>query len=360
MIANEIVKILIPATASFAVGIFCAPLLTHYLYTYKVWKKSAEKTALDGSAAVEFEKLRSSGETRAGTETRTPRMGGILIWASVAVVTLGMWALARLFPMPFILKLDFLSRSQTWIPFVTLIAGGLIGFVNDLFDIQPSGERGLRLRTRLLFVTFVSGLVGWWFYAKLGVTEVGIPGDGTLVLGSFIIPLFILVSLGIYASGVIDGIDGLSGGIFSSIFMAYAGIAFFQNQFDLAAFSATLVGAILAFLWFNIPPARFWMTETGTMGLTMTLAVIAFMTDTPGNGYGVLALPIIAFPLVVTVLSNIVQVVSKKFFGKKVFRIAPLHHHFEAIGWPSYKVTMRYWVISIMTAIVGMTVALLK
>ena len=142
--------------------------------------------------------------------------------------------------------------------------------------------------------------------------------------------------------------------------MAYAGIAYFQNQINLAAFCATLTGAILAFLWFNIPPARFWMTETGTMGLTLTLAVIAFLTDVPGNGYGVLALPIIAFPLVVTVLSSIIQVVSKKFRGKKVFRIAPLHHHFEAIGWPSYKVTMRYWIISIMSAIAGMTIALLK
>ena len=142
--------------------------------------------------------------------------------------------------------------------------------------------------------------------------------------------------------------------------MAYAGIAYFQNQIDLAAFSATLAGAILAFLWFNIPPARFWMTETGTMGLTMTLTVIAFMTDTPGEGYGIAALPIIAFLLVITVLSNIIQVASKRFFGKKIFRIAPLHHHFEAIGWPSYKVTMRYGIIAIVLAIVGMTVALIK
>lgn len=358
MIAADIIKVLVPATATFVVGILCAPLLTHYLFKHKVWKKSVGKTALDGTPAVEFERLRTT--IHADTETKTPRMGGILIWASVAIVTLGMWALARIIPIPLFEKLDFLSRSQTWIPFVTLIAGGLMGFANDLFDIQPGGEKGIRLRTRLLFVTVVSGLVGLWFYSKLGMTAIGIPADGILELGALIIPLFILITLGIYAGGVIDGIDGLSGGIFGTTFMAYAGIAYFQNQIDLAAFSATIAGGILAFLWFNIPPARFWMTETGTMGLTMTLTVIAFMTDTPGNGYGVAALPIIAFPLVVTVLSNIIQVSSKKFLGKKVFRIAPLHHHFEAIGWPSYKVTMRYWIISIMTAIVGMTVALLK
>ena len=358
MVTSSIIKVFIPATASFVIGILFAPILTHYLYKYKVWKKSAGKTALDGTRAVEFEKLRMT--VHAGTETRTPRMGGILIWVSATFVTVGLWVLARIVPIPLFEKLDFLSRSQTWIPLFALLAGAAMGFVNDMLDIHPSGERGVRLSMRLLFVTFVSLFIGWWFYAKLGVDSIGIPGDGTLALGVLIIPLFILVTLGLYAGGVIDGIDGLAGGVFSTAFMAYAGIAYFQDQINLAAFSATLAGAILAFLWFNIPPARFWMTETGTMGLTMTLAVIAFMTDTPGNGYGVMALPVIAFPLVVTVLSNIVQVASKKFFGKKVFRIAPLHHHFEAIGWPAYKVTMRYWIISIVCAIVGMTIALLK
>lgn len=354
MMVSDIIKVLVPATASFAVGILLAPLLSHYLYKYRVWKKTPGKTALDGSAAVEFAKLRSENETS------TPRMGGVLIWASVTLVTLAVWLLARLVPSPLTEKLDFLSRSQTWIPLFALLAGALMGFVNDLLDIRPSGERGVRLRTRILFVTLVSLFIGWWFNAKLGVTALGIPGDGTFELGALIIPLFVLVTIGLYAGGVIDGIDGLAGGVFGTAFMAYAGIAYFQNQIDLAAFSATLSGAILAFLWFNVPPARFWMTETGTMGLTMTLAVIAFMTDTPGNGYGIAALPLIAFPLAVTVLSNIIQVASKKLRGKKVFRIAPLHHHFEAIGWPSYKVTMRYWIISIICAIIGMTVALIK
>ncbi len=358
MIGANIIKVFIPASLAFACGIAFAPLLTHYLYKYKVWKKSAGKTALDGTAATEFERLRAT--VHAGTETKTPRMGGILIWGTVAFVTVLFWVLARATGLPVMTKLDFLSRSQTWIPFFALLAGGLMGFFNDLLDVQPGGERGVRLRTRLLFVTVVSGFIGWWFYAKLGMVSVGIPADGTLYLGVLIVPLFVFVSLGIYAGGVIDGIDGLSGGVFGSIFMAYAGIAYFQSQVNLAAFCATLAGAILAFLWFNIPPARFWMTETGTMGLTMTLTAIAFMTDTLGGGYGVAALPIIAFLLVITVLANIIQVLSKRFRGKKVFRIAPLHHHFEAIGWPSYKVTMRYWVISVICAILGMTVALLK
>jgi len=165
----------------------------------------------------------------------------------------------------------------------------------------------------------------------------------------------------IYSGTVIDGIDGLSGGVFSAIFFAYAVIAYFQNQINLSAFCIVVVGSILAFLWFNIPPARFYMTETGSMALTMTIAIVAFMTDSLGHGRGLTVLPIIALPLIVTSLSDIIQVVSKKTRnGKKVFRIAPLHHHFEAIGWPAYKVTMRYWIVSIVCAVLGVIFALVK
>jgi len=159
---------------------------------------------------------------------------------------------------------------------------------------------------------------------------------------------------------VIDGLDGLSGGIFASMFAAYMGIAFYQQQINLAAFCAVIVGGILAFLWYNIPPARFYMTETGSMGLTITLAVVAFMTDSISGGYGVLVLPIIALPLVLTSLSVVLQVLSKKFRGgKKIFLVAPLHHHFEAIGWPAYKVTMRYWILGVIFALLGTVLALI-
>jgi phospho-N-acetylmuramoyl-pentapeptide-transferase len=199
---------------------------------------------------------------------------------------------------------------------------------------------------------------GWWFYEKLGVHEIDIIGVGPVDLGIFFIPFFVIVALSIYASSVIDGIDGLSGGTFMFIFTAYAGIALYQNQVDLAALSATIAGGILAFLWFNVPPARFYMTETGIMALTMALTTIAFMTDMLGGGEGVSVLPIIGFLLVATVASDIIQVVSKRFFGRKVFRIAPLHHHFEALGWPGYKVTMRYWILGFVCAVLGMLAAI--
>ena len=204
-------------------------------------------------------------------------------------------------------------------------------------------------------MTSISFLIGWWFFYKLGISSIHIPFAGEINLGVFIIPLFVIVALATFSGGVIDGIDGLSGGVLASIFAAYSAIAFANNQIDLAAFSGALTGAILAFLWFNIPPARFYMGETGIMGLTITLATIAFLTDS------VLVLPIVALPLVITSGSVILQTLSKKFRkGKRIFRLAPIHHHFESMGWPSYKVTMRFWILSVVFAIVGIILAVIS
>jgi len=345
-----LLNVLIPALASFAVGILITPLVTYFLYKYKVWKKQGGKTAIGGHEATEFNRLKSSDETK------TPRMGGIVIWGSVLITLVGTYVLSLLFPSPFLAELDYLSKSQTLIPAAALLIGAIIGFLNDFYDVTHTGK-GLRLSVRLGLITTLAGFLGWWFYAKLGVTGVNIPFDGTLELGFLIIPFFILLTLMLYASGVIDGIDGLSGGVFASIFTAYAGIAIVQSQFDLAVFCATVVGGIMAFLWFNIPPARFWMTETGSMALTLSLATVVFMTDSLGDGHGISLLLIVGLPLIATVTSNVLQISYRKMTGKKLFRIAPLHHHFEAIGWPSYKVTMRYWIISVFCAVVGVIFA---
>lgn len=351
----DIVKVIAPATLAFIVGILITPILTHYLYKYKAWKKTPGKITLSGEEAVEFNKLHKENESR------TPRMGGIVIWGSVFITTLGIWILSKIFGTETLTDLDFLSRNQTWIPFFALMVGAVVGFLDDYFEItrSGSGNKGLRLRHRLLIISALTLFIGWWFYDKLEVTTLGIPFYGPIEVGILIIPIFMIVAFNLYAGGVIDGIDGLSGGIFAIIFTAYSGIAFYQNQIDLAAFSATIAGATLAFLWFNIPPARFYMTETGTMALTLALSVVAFMTDSLGNGVGILVLPIIAFPLVVTVASNFIQIFSKKFRGKKVFLVAPIHHHFEAKGWPGYKVTMRFWIIGLVCALIGTIIALL-
>ncbi|TSC83831.1 MAG: hypothetical protein G01um101417_398 [Parcubacteria group bacterium Gr01-1014_17] len=347
----DVVKTLLPGVISFAIGIGFAPVLTNFLYTRKMWKKRAGKRALDGNDAPIFNKLH---ETR---EVGTPKMGGVVVWVAACATALLLWLLPLLVSSELFSKLDFVSRGQTWLPLAALLLGALVGLVDDFLEVRGAG--GISLKKRLIAVTVISLLAALWFFVKLETSAVSFPFVGEVQVGMFFIPLFILIALAVYSGGVIDGIDGLAGGVFAIMFGAYSLIAFFQDQFNLAALCAALVGGILAFLWFNIPPARFYLSETGTMALTLALTIVAFMTDAVDGGKGIAVLPIIAAPLLLTTLSNIVQVASKKFRGKKVFLVAPLHHHFEALGWPPYKVTMRYWVLSVLFAMVGTIVALI-
>lgn len=346
----DVFKVFVPATVAFFIGIFLAPLLIHYLYKYKMWKKKARTNGLGGGGTPIFNNLHKE------KEVGTPRMGGILIWSSALLVIIIFRLLSVISSNPLAEKLDFLSRSQTWLPIFTLFAGSMVGLVDDLLVIYGKGKYiagGLKLSERVIMVLAIGAIGAWWFFIKLGISSILIPFYGEISLGLFFIPIFMITMLALFSGGVIDGIDGLSGGIFATIFSAYSGIAFFQNQIDLAAFCAVVAGGTLAFLWFNIPPARFYMTETGILGLTTAITVVAFLTK------AVVVLPIIAFPLFVASGSVIIQVTSKKFRnGKKVFLVAPIHHHFEALGWPSYKVTMRFWIISIICAIIGMIIAL--
>lgn len=350
MIIN-LFKVFAPLTISFFIGIALAPLLSHYLYKHKLWKKKAGKVDPSGNGTPIFNQLHKD------KEVGTPRMGGILIWTSAFITILLFWLGAEFFPGTISEKLNFLSRNQTWLPLFTLLAASVIGLIDDWLEANGNGSYiagGLPFIQRLLLV-IILGLIGaWWFYFKLEVFEITIPFWGLLNIGLWFIPLFVLAMVGLFSSGVIDGLDGLAGGVMTIIFTSYAVIAFSQNQVDLAAFCAVIAGGTLAFLWFNIPPARFYMSETGILGLTTTLTVVAFLTDT------IIVLPLIALPLTATVLGNIIQMTSKKIFGRKVFLVAPIHHHFEAIGWPAYKVVMRYWVISIIAAIIGIIIVLIS
>jgi phospho-N-acetylmuramoyl-pentapeptide-transferase len=351
-----LLKVFMPTAIAFVVGMFTTPIVTHYLYHYRVWKKKAGKgSGYGGGGTPIFDALHKE------KDTNTPRMGGIVIWLSV-IITVALFALsAWLAPDSTLGSYNFLSREQTWLPLFALLVGAAVGFIDDLLVVRGSGRHfagGLPLSQRLLVVGATAVFSGWWFYAKLGVDSVSFLGFEPITLGFLFIPFFTFVAICIYMSSVIDGLDGLSGGVFLFIFAAYTGIALFQAQYDIAALCATIVGGILAFLWFNIPPARFYMTETGIMALTMALTVVAFMTDVLGEGEGVSVLPIIALLLVATVAANTIQILSKKCFGKKVFIVAPLHHHFEALGWPAYKVTMRYWILGFVSAVLGLLVAI--
>jgi len=349
MILN-VLKVFAPSAISFTIGIAITPMLTYYLYKHRMWKKRSGKRAPDGADTPIFNGLHKK------REVGTPRMGGIIIWASTLATIGAIWLISILFPSDLTQKLDFLSRNQTWLPLFMLMVGSFIGLIDDWMQVRDrEGYIGGLSFWKRLFVVVLLGLAGaWWFYARLEMSSVHLPFYGDIFLGIYFIPFFVAVMLALFSSSVIDGLDGLAGGVMAAIFASFAGIAFFQNQIDLAAFCLVVLGGILAFLWFNIPPARFYMSETGILGLTTTLTVVAFLTDS------VLVLPVIALPLLITSFSVIIQLLSKRFrHGKKVFLVAPLHHHFEAIGWPPYKVVMRYWVISIVMAIIGMIIAII-
>lgn len=351
----DIIKIIVPTTLSFFVGIAITPTITNFLYKHKMWKKKVKDTSVDGGSTPIFNQL------HAHKEIGTPRLGGTVIWLSTFIVGGLIWMLARITDFDIFQKIEFISRNQTWIPFWALLIGAFVGIIDDILEIKGWGKRlagGLPLKIRLLLVAFIGLFVGSWFFLKLDVTAIGIPFYGPLEVGWFLIPIYILTMLIIYSGGVIDGLDGLSGGVFTSIFAAYGIYAFSLGQYDLAAFCGLLVGSILAFLWFNIPPARFYMSETGSMALTVTVSILAFMTDNLVQGFGLGILPIISALLIITAASSFIQVLSKKLRGgKKVFLIAPIHHHFEAIGWPAYKVTMRYWILSVIFAALGLLIS---
>lgn len=348
---DNAIKIFLPAVISFIIGIFLTPIATHYFFKYKMWRKTSRSSNV--SINNHFQNIHDDV-----AETSTPRTGGMIIWFAVILTV------AVVFIIDIFLKntpngnLYFISRNQTLLPFFTLILASLVGLGDDFLQIFGKGKwltDPIVLRYIKVGIILLLGLIiSLWFYFKLGVSELYVPWLGFVNLGYLFIPFFILVMFSLWSSSVIDGIDGLSGGVLASIFMSYTLIAFFNNQTDIATFCAVITGGIMAFLWFNIPPARFYMGESGMIGLTVTLAVLAFMTNT------VLLLPIIAFPLFITSVSTTIQILSKKLNGKKVFLFAPLHHHFEALGWPKYKVTMRYWIISIITSIIGVILSLIS
>ena len=344
------IAIFAPAVISFIIGIVITPGITDFLYGNKMSKSKGGKTTPDGREAKVFNKLHKD------KETGTPRMGGSIIWIAVLLTT-AFFALLGMFEGFWYDKLDYFSRSQTWLPLFTLLMGAIVGLIDDWFEITGTDSYlagGLSLKKRLGVVALMGAVGAWWFYVKLGISSVAVPFIGTISLGLLFIPFFIVVMMAVYSTGIIDGIDGLSGGVFATTFSAYGVIAFALGMINLAAFCFVIVGGIMAFLWFNIPPARFYMTETGTMALTTTLAVVVFLTNQ------VFTLLIIGLPLVATTASSIVQLMSVKIRGKKILKIAPLHHHFEAIGWPGAKVTMRYWVVSVVCAITGTIIALLS
>ncbi len=329
---SDLTQVLLSTTAAFVVAMIAAPLLTNFLYKNKVGKH-LRQTGIDGKAAPIFSELHKN---KAGT----PVMGGLLFWVTTLVFTL----------------LFNLTREQTWLPAFTLAAAGIIGGVDDLMNAYGIGPNNGSLPLRVRFWIYLAvALVGaWWFYAKLDHDSFFIPIlNKDVHVGFWYVPLFVgTVIWTAFSMNQTDGLDGLAGGVSGFACFVLMMIALFQGQTQLAIFCATLLGSLLAFLWFNINPARFFMGDTGSMALGMVIPIIAFLTNS------VLVLPLILIIPYVEGITTLIQIFSKKVFKRKVFKVAPIHHHFEAIGWPETKVTMRFWVINAIGASLGFALML--
>lgn len=342
-IDSVVVKIFFVAFLAFVIAMAWTPLLTHFLYKYKLGKQIR-----DDSKSPIFSKLHQK-------KSGTPTMGGILIWLTVLILSVAIYYLAIWFDNYFT-YLNFLTRPQTLLPLGCLVAAALVGLVDDYLNVRKIGPYGggLSVTHRLIVYTVIAIVAAFWFYFRLDWDLLRVPFIGNFEIGWWFIPLVIFVIVGTaFSVNEIDGLDGLAGGTLLISYASFGAIAFAQGRFDLAAFCGAIAGALLAFLWFNIMPARFFMGDTGAMSLGVTLAVIAILTNS------ILLLPIIGFMYVVESASVIIQVISKKLRqGKKIFLSTPIHHHFEAIGWPEAKVVMRFWVVSGVMAIVGLVIFL--
>lgn len=328
---------------TFLVTLMLTPLFLKLASKLKLGKQIRD-ISLSGAKAEIFRELHAK-------KSGTPTMGGIVMWGAVVLVVLFSRFLSLIGAIP----KSLLDRGQIYLPLFTLIAVGLLGAVDDLFNIRQIGHnKGIKAKPKFLLLTLFAVLGGFWFYYKLGFTSIHIPRLGDFEIGLWYIPLFILVIVSTAnAVNITDGLDGLAGGLLIMALMAFAAIAYAKGFFILAIFCGLMIGSLLAFLWHNVPPALFYMGDTGSLAFGATLGVIAMMTDS------LVVLLIVGLIFIGETLSVIIQLTSKKFFKKKVFLIAPLHHHLEKKGWGESKITMRFWIIGALLAVIGTIIGLI-
>ncbi len=361
------IKFLLCILGSFLLAFALAPVIIGFLYHSNIRRQGKEE--LD-------KKIENHAQ-----KTGTPVMGGLIVLLPVIVLNL-------------VLNLT----APVGLLLAVLVLGGFLGAADDLFNVfghnrvssavrkgitpvvtfsgitwsvykiillpwqafkeafraMGSYRGGFKAHEKFLLQCFLAGGAAWFLYQYLGQSSLWIPLLGYFDLG-VIYPFIAAFLLVVFANAfsITDGLDGLSGGTHALAFLAYGVVALALGNYDLAIFSASVVGAELAFLYFNICPARVEMSDVGTLPLGMTFALLAILLDRE------IVLPVIGAVFTVEVLSSFVQVWSVKLRGKRVFKIAPIHHHFEALGWPETKVTMRMWIGSALAAVLGIIIALL-
>lgn len=339
------VRILIVFALSFVVALLITPLVSRLLRKFNLRKNNIR----DESSAPVFYQFHKN-------KSGTPTMGGIIVWATVLGLALLFFIFSNLFD-GFSEYFNFVNRSETYLPIAALFLSAVVGLADDILGILKIGPHGggLKMRYKLLLYAAVAALGACWFYFRLDWHTLFVPFIGTVDLGWWYIPFYIFVIVATaFSANEADGLDGLLGGVMFFSFIAMAAVAFVLHRYDLAVMTGSILGALLAFLWFNIYPAKFFMGDTGSMSLGVTLGVTAMLTNVP------LLLPFFGFILVVESASVIVQMLSKKIWKKKIFLSTPIHHHFEALGWPESQVTMRFWIVSAIMAIFGLVLFFLS
>lgn len=336
-----IIQILFLLAISFIISVALTPALTDVLYRYR---HIFGKQIRDDTVTPVYNSLHKG-------KIGTPTMGGILIWGTTFLLSVFLWLIAEAGNGNFLEELNFLDRGETLLPLGALLFAALVGLADDIAGVLRLGSHGngIKVRWKLLLYTLIAAGGSWWFFYKLEWDLLYVPFVGYFNVGVWYIPIFIFILVATaFSANETDGLDGLLGGTALVSFGALAVVSFMQGRYDLTAFLAVIMGCLLAFLWFNIYPARFFMGDTGSMALGITIGVVAMLTNTA------LFLPLFAFVFMVESASVLLQLFSRNVFGKKIFLSSPLHHHFEAEGWPEPKVVMRFWIISLVMAAIGL------
>lgn len=331
------------SSLTFGLTLFLTPFYLKLARKWKLGKKIRTK-AMTGEKSKLFSLLHAK-------KSGTPTMGGVIMWLSVLAVIL----LTRFLSLIGVMENSLLQRGQVYLPLFTLVAVGVLGLFDDWFNIREiGGVKGIKAKPKFILLTLFGLLGAWWFYFKLGYDSIHIPGWTDIPIGLWYIPLFVLVIVATSnAVNITDGIDGLAGGLLILALTAFGVIAYSQQLIFLSIFCGLMIGALMAFLWNNVPPALYYMGDTGSLAFGATLGVIAMMTD------ALIVLLIVGILFIVETLSTIIQLTSKKFFKKKVFLIAPLHHHLEKKGWAESKITTRFWILGAIFGVIGLIVGVI-
>ncbi len=325
---------LVLALGAFLLSMFLTPIYTTFAYKHKLWKR--QKTVdVSGKKLTVMNKLHADKIKR-----HFPTMAGVIMLVVVPLV---------------VIVCNCLNRGQTWLALAAFVGGGVIGFIDDSINLfGKNAAAGLRAPVKFAMITALGVFLGWFFAVKLGWTSIEIPYAGVFDIG---VPAMIaLFAFAVVATGnavnITDGLDGLAGGLAMLAYGAYGVIALLQEQWYLAGFCFIVIGALLSYIWFNVYPARFMMGDTGSFALGAGLGVVAMNTN------AFFLLPIIGCLFVVEAGSSLLQMCSKKFFHRKIFISAPIHHHLQAKGWEESKVVMRFWIIGGVAAMLGIFLAM--